>query len=164
MNKAMSDVYAVQNPALGAAIVWQFVSGYYSVNAAAVPFPLLFIVLPIIYNKELRTVIKSTQARSGLSKVSEKLIQQKNNDSLYSIHSVAESLKMTSLQSICIANDTQLISVDLSSALVYPISTKKPPKLKSLEITQMLSSAFKIGQWCAGLPLVEICRRLKVRF
>ena len=80
MNKAMSDVYAVQNPALGATIMWQFVSGYYSVNAAAVPFPLLFIVLPIIYNKELRTVIKSTQARSGLSKVSEKLIQQKNNE------------------------------------------------------------------------------------
>lgn len=164
MSKTMDDVYAVQNPALGATIVWQFVSGYYSVNAAAAPFPLLFIVLPIIYNEELRTVIKSTRAQSGLSKVSEKLIQQKSNDSLYSIHSVAESLKLTSLQAICIANDTKLISVDLSSALVYPISARKAPKLKSLEITHMLSSAFKIGQWCAGLPLVEICRRLKVRF
>ena len=164
MNTTMDDVYAVQNPALGATIIWQFVSGYYSVNASAVPFPLLFVVLPIIYNEELRTVIKSTQARSGLSKISEKLIKHKSNDSLYSIHAVAESLKMTSLQSICIASDTKLIYVDLSSALVFPISNKKPPKLRSSEIAHMHSSAFKIGQWCAGLSLVDICRQLKVRF
>ena len=164
MGKTMSDVYAVQNPALGAAIIWRFICGYYSVDTSAVPFPLLFVVLPIIYNEELRGAIESTQARSGLSKVSEKLVQKKLNDSLYSINTVADALRMISLQAICIASDTRLIAVDLSSALVYPISTSKAPKVGSDEVKTMLLSAEKLGQWCAELSLAEICRRLKVRF
>ena len=64
------DVMYVQNPALGAALLWRFTCGYYSNENRSVPFPLLFVVLPIVFRQDLCSVIKSTQRASGLSKVS----------------------------------------------------------------------------------------------
>ena len=58
MNK---EVYNVQNPAIGAAILWRFICGYKSKDNEPTPFPLLFIVLPIIFREDLCAVIKSTQ-------------------------------------------------------------------------------------------------------
>lgn len=45
------DVMYVQNPAIGAALLWRFICGYYSNENKPVPFPLLFVVLPIGFNK-----------------------------------------------------------------------------------------------------------------
>lgn len=41
------DVMYVQNPALGTVLLWRFTCGYYSNENRPVPFPLLFVVLPI---------------------------------------------------------------------------------------------------------------------
>lgn len=74
------DVMYVQNPALGTVLLWRFTCGYYSNENRPVPFPLLFVVLPIVFRQDLCSVIKSTQKASGLSKVSEKLFSGKLND------------------------------------------------------------------------------------
>ena len=74
------DVMYVQNPALGAVLLWRFTCGYYSNENRPAPFPLLFVVLPIVFRQDLCSVIKSTQKASGLSKVSEKLFSGKLND------------------------------------------------------------------------------------
>ena len=63
------DVMYVQNPALGTVLLWRFTCGYYSNENRPVPFPLLFVVLPIVFRQDLCSVIKSTQKASGLSKV-----------------------------------------------------------------------------------------------
>ena len=78
------DVMYVQNPALGTVLLWRFTCGYYSNENRPVPFPLLFVVLPIVFRQDLCSVIKSTQKASGLSKVSEKLFSGKLNDSMHS--------------------------------------------------------------------------------
>lgn len=74
MNSIDREVYYVQNPAIGATILWRFICGYYAKENKGVPFPLLFIVLPIIFRADLCMVIQSTQKGKGLSKVSEKTI------------------------------------------------------------------------------------------
>ena len=76
-NDLSRDIYLVQNPAIGAAILWRFVCGYYACENKPVPFPLLFIVLPVVFREDMCTVIKSTQKRKGLSKVSERLFENK---------------------------------------------------------------------------------------
>ena len=43
-NNIDREIYYVQNPAIGAAALWQFICGYYSKESKAIPFPLLFIV------------------------------------------------------------------------------------------------------------------------
>lgn len=67
-NNIDREIYYVQNPAIGAAALWQFICGYYSKESKAIPFPLLFIVLPIILREDLCTVIKSTQKRRDFPK------------------------------------------------------------------------------------------------
>jgi hypothetical protein len=43
------EVHQVQNPALGAMLVWRYVVGYHKArsDAAGCPLPLLFLVLPL---------------------------------------------------------------------------------------------------------------------
>lgn len=48
INNIDREVYYVQNPAIGAAVLWKFIYGYYLKENKMIPFPLLFIVLPII--------------------------------------------------------------------------------------------------------------------
>ena len=93
INNIDREVYYVQNPAIGAAVLWKFIYGYYLKENKMIPFPLLFIVLPIILREDLCTAIKSTQKKKGLSKVSEKLFKDKKNDDLYTINKSAIELR-----------------------------------------------------------------------
>lgn len=163
MNNLNKEIYYVQNPALGSAILWRFIYGYYSLESQPAPFPLLFIVLPIILREDLSSIIASTRKKSGLSKVSEKLFSEKKNDNLYSISNVAIAMRPLTLDSFNIGIATNLYGMDKESALVYPMRETKmpniPPAVKSL-----LNASEKLGAWCAQLSLREISNLLKVRF
>lgn len=160
MNK---EIYQVQNPAIGATILWRFICGYKSKNCDPTPFPLLFIVLPIIFRDDLCSIIKSTQNGKGLSKVSEKLFAEKRNDELYSINNSAIALRSLTLASFNIGISTCLFNMNFETAMVYPlVETNK--KGLPVSIKKLLDSAEKLGIWCSELTLVEICEWLKVRF
>ena len=98
MNSQDLDVMYVQNPAVGAVLLWRFTCGYYSNENRPVPFPLLFVVLPIVFRQDLCSVIKSTQRASGLSKVSEKLFSGKLNDSVHYINNTAIQIRELTLE------------------------------------------------------------------
>lgn len=162
-NNLLKEIYNVQNPALGSAILWRFVCGYYQHDNKPVPFPLLFVVLPVIFREDLCAVIKSTQKGKGLSKVSEKLFKDKKNDNLYSINNTAIVLRPLTLDAFTIGISTKLLSLEKTTALVYPlIQTKMTNTSDSTKI--LLEAAEKLGGWCAELSLLEICNWLKVRF
>lgn len=163
MNSINHEVRYVQNPAIGAAILWRFICGYYATENKAVPFPLLFIVLPVIFREDLCDVIKSTQKNKGLSKVSEKLFADKKKDDLYTINNAALSLRLLSLEAFNTGLSSKLFAIDCSTALVYPlVETKKSGLSDSTK--KLLNAAEKLGFWCSGLSLLEICDWLKVRF
>ena len=157
------EIYNVQNPAIGATILWRFICGYYAENRKLVPFPLLFIVLPIIFNEDLYTVIKSTRIRSGLAKVSEKLYKDKNNDRLFSVQTSALSMRALTLCSFNMGMAANLFAIDFSTAYVFPLLQKMPTHI-STTTTKLLGAAEKLGGWCEDLSLLEICSMLKVRF
>ena len=162
MNKINKEVYYVQNPALGAAILWRFVCGYHQEKKELVPFPLLFIVLPIIFREDLRDTIRSTQKNSGLSKVSEKLFKNKKVNELYTINNTAIELRRLSFDAIRIGIACGLFGVDMGTALVYPLTTTN--KRLSVETNKILTASEKLGSWCSEMTLTEISKWLKVRF
>lgn len=162
MSVISKEIYYVQNPAIGAAVLWRFSCGYHKSKSKPVPFPLLFIVLPIVFREELRQVISSTQRRSGLSKISEKLFDQKSINNLYTINNAAISLRPLSLDSIRIGLACGLLAVDYETALVYPLVETK--KKLSTDVNKLLDASEKLGEWCSELSLIEICKLLKVRF
>ncbi len=127
-----------------------------------VPFPLLFIVLPIIFREDLRTVIDGTNKPSGLQKVSEKLFKDRRTDLFYSIHNSAEQYKEITLTAINIAIAKSLISVDINTATILPLLRKVSKMPKSSE--RLLKLGDKLGIWCSAMTLHEISQLLKVRF
>jgi len=164
MDELNREIYLVQNPAIGAAILWRFVCGYYDADneSRQVPLPLLFLVLPIIFRADLRDVIGSTNKSSGLQKVSEKLFADKRADLLYSLQNSTEQYKEITLSAINIAVGAKLISLSYKTALVMPIQMKTQKMPKSSE--NLLKLAEKLGIWCSALNLHEISTLLKVRF
>ncbi len=158
-----NEIYYVQNPSLGAAILWRFVCGYYKEKMEPVPFTLLFIILPLIFRKDLCEVITSTQKRSGLSKVSEKLFSDKSNDRLYFVHKAAEDEKDLTLASLRIALASHLLAIDKETAMVLPLVSTNTKNI-SETTKKSLNAAEKLGVWCSQLTLHEICTILKVRF
>ena len=161
MRAINKEIYYVQNPAIGPAILWRFTCGYYKKERKAVPFPLMFIVLPIIFREDLRSVITSTQKRSGLSKVSEKLFKEKATNELYTINNAAIDLRSLSLDALRIGISCGLISVNTETALVYPLIETN--KRMTVETNKLLDASEKLGGWCSELSLVEVCKWLKVR-
>jgi len=163
MNNVNREIQNVQNPAIGATIIWRFICGYYSTEKHPAPFLLLFIVLPIVFREDLCDIINSTQRSKGLSKVLEKLFTKKENDNLYFMNKMAIGLRELSLDSISIGINAKLLTLDMSTALVYPlIETKKSGIAPSTK--KLLDVAEKLGLWCSELSLLEICDWLKVRF
>lgn len=158
-----NEIYYVQNPSLGAAILWRFVCGYYKEDMCLAPFPLLFVILPLIFRKDLCDIIISTQKRSGLSKVSEKLFSNKSNDRLYYVHAAAEEEKELTLASFRIALASRLLAVDKDTATVMPLVLTNTKNI-SESTKKLLNAAEKLGIWCSQLTLHEICTILKVRF
>ena len=159
----INEVYMVQNPAIGAAILWRFVCGYKDKKGELTPFPLLFIVLPIIFKEELRNRIASTQKRKGLSKMSEKLFDDQRNDELYSINELALDFRQLTLDSFNVGSVSNLFQLKFEDALVYPVETKLKSSF-SFDTMNLLKAAEKLGLWCAELSTLEICEWLKVRF
>ncbi len=157
------EITYVQNSALGAVSLWRFICGYISVNNIPVPFPIIFIILPIVFDEELRNFIKNTHKQSGLIKLASKISSQKNSDKIYKIHLSSEIYKNLTLQSFQIALNTKLISIDPKTAYILPI-TKTPKSLPLGDSKIILEVSEKLGFWCGSITLHEISSLLKVRF
>lgn len=156
------DIYLVQNPALGAALVWRFVEAYAPKAVGRLPaLPLLFIVLPIVYRKELRDVAVSTQLSSGLRLFAGKF--KKEQEILHGIQARMLLLKELSLSSISIALQCSLIKIDTINAEASSLR-QKAPKIDIDDIKDMMKSAEKLGHWCKDLTLQEVQAILRIKF
>lgn len=164
------EVNAVQNPALGAAIIWRFACGYcpQGADGGPAPLPLLFLVLPIILHLETRTLVESTMVNSGLYKFVEKFAvaekqQPGRSDLLLAIHDRALVLRPLSQESLKLALATGLLSIDPHQAAVWPVTYASPNSAPE-RVRPLLKSAEKLGGWCAPLTLFEIARLLRTVF
>lgn len=156
----------VQNPALGATILWRFVCGYRSVQQKDSPLPLLFIVLPMIFSESILEIISSTQTKSGLRACVDKfsISKEGKSDIVLSIHDKANQMKKLTLESIQIATATKLISIDNSSGCVFPLSETELKSGVPTSIRPLIRAAEKLGVWCGELSIFEISNILRVVF
>jgi hypothetical protein len=164
MSSIDRDVMYVQNPAIGAAVLWHFVCGYYTKENRPVPFPLLFVVLPIVFRQDLCAAIKSTQKASGLSKVSQKLFKNRENDSIHFVNKTAIQMRDLTLEAFNIAVEANLVSLIAESANVFPLATSVNKYTPKGDTKNIIAAAEKLGAWCSGLTILEIAKWLKVRF
>ena len=168
MGDLSREVRNVQNPALGALLLWRFSVGYSKASRVhdAPPIPLAYIILPIVLHQETHSLLSSTQKRSGLRAFVGKFSESKHSksDLLLSIHNRALALRELTTRSLELAVSTHLVHLDTTEGVFVPVSKTAPKVGIPKEIQTMAADSEKLGLWCAELSLFEISLALRVRF
>ena len=166
MNALTIEVRNIQNPALGAGLIWRFTCGYVASHQThdPVPLPLMFLVLPILLHEQTEAFVQSTLRASGLRAFAGKFGKSENSkqDLLLAVHDRMLKLRDLSLDSIRLALATRLLHLD--SAAVIPLSQTQAAAGIPADIRRMMKNAEKLGAWFGLLTLHEIATTLKVRF
>ena len=155
----------VQNPALGAAILWRFCCAYANTHPTndAPALPILFVVLPIVLHQATTELMRRTRSNSGLRAFAAKFGDStvSKQDLLLQIHDRSLRWRTLTLQSIELAAAGHLIHLT-DAGEVIPLSKTRARGLPD-EVKQLLGDAEKLGVWCGPLTLHEITTTLKVR-
>lgn len=161
-SQIIDEVYLVQNPALGAILMWRFVEGYKRASNGKLPsMPLLFLVLPVIFNESLRSVLDKTFLTSGMRLFVAKFSQRQ--ETLLAIQRRMLMLRHTSLSSLSIAIEGGLIALDHSNALV-DFCAKPFPRGTREGVRSLAKQADKLGAWCSSLTIQEVQTALRIAF
>lgn len=158
----------VQNPALGSLLIWRFVVGFEKGNEVpkGTPFPLIFIVLPIIFHPEMCAFAKSTLPASGLRAFAGKFVtaSASKSDLLLSINRRAMRMRKLTFDSLSLALSTHLVTISADEGLVISLSNTPPKTGIPGTISILLKVAEKLGAWCSQISLHEVSIILKVGF
>lgn len=166
MGNLVREFYNIQNPALSAYLISRFSLGYMEENQNMTPIPLLFIVLPMMYKKEIVDFISSTQKNSSLRFFADKFTEKKNsnNDLILQVQNTSQRYKLMTLEAIGVGMAGKLFDIQ-TNAYVLPLEDNiNSFKLESEKLKKLGNAAEKLGIWCSRLALMEISQILKVRF
>lgn len=165
MKKMLNEYHNVRNPMLGAYLLWNFVLGYFSEKNEETPLEELFIVLPMTMKEEIAEQIKSTNKASGMRAMSDKFMKTDvlKNDLISNLHNDLQNMKDMTAMSLAEAIKAGLVSMDIEANTIFPLELRKRNK-ESANVLKMGKNAEKLGQWCAGMDLMQIEEILKVRF
>jgi hypothetical protein len=153
----------MQNPALGAALIWRFACGYAPQKEAhdGVPLPLAFVVLPVVLHERTRKEITSTRVSSGARKFEEKF--RDRGDMLFALNQRAIGMRPLSLRSVRQALASGLLTLVVEQGTIWPRTYTKPP-VDGKAVSSLLGAAEKLGRWCHSLSVYEISGILRVEF
>lgn len=162
MTAILNEVQAMQNPALGATLLWRFACGFAPESSPnGTPLPLAFMVLPLAFHARSLEEVAGTQAASGLRKFEEKFADR--GDVLLSIQPRMLAMRDLSLRSLRIAIRTGLVTLVPKEAVLWPRSRSAPPA-EAKAVSDILKSVEKLGSWCREVSLFEVAGLLKVEF
>ncbi len=158
----LSELQIVQNPSLGSYLIWQSGLGFQADDSRRSSFLLAFLVLPLLLHKPTLDLVVSTRKSSGLVLFAAKLGEHHEN--LLAVHSRALALRRLSLQSIGIAVNRGLVTIDYDDGNFRSnIPDKKAPTLPE-RIKGMPPAAQKIGFWFSRMSVHQIASTLRVQF
>lgn len=155
----LTPIELVQNPALGAQLLWTFGQAFQAERrgevAALTP---LFLVLPITLHGPTMRVVKSTNQSSGLAKFVAKLAEER--EQLLAVHTRALAMRNLTLQSVGSGIASGLLAVNYETATVRANQARlpKPPE----RLKHHVASADKLGRWFARLPGNQVFSLLQV--
>lgn len=149
----IDEIEQVQNPGLGATLIWRFACGYDSAGGKeGAPLAYAFLVVPLLFNKRVLDAVASTQ--KSLRKVEEKLTGQKA--AVASLQDSALSMRELSQQSLAVAIRAGLTTIDSDNATFRPRSVTPPGVLDESTAT-MVKAAEKLGRMAGQISLREFC-------
>lgn len=162
MTAILNEVQAMQNPALGAVLLWRFACGFSPESSPnGTPLPLAFVVLPLIFHAKSAEKVSGTLAASGLRKFESKFSDDDRGDVLLALQPRMLAMRDISLRSLRIAIRSGLLTLVPKEAVLWPRSRTAPPA-EAKPVSDLLKSAEKLGAWCRDVSLFEVTGLLKV--
>lgn len=162
------EVNLVQNKALGAYLMYRTVKSYEKSEPSNSGCNLLylFLVLPILYQKDIRDILKSTQIKSGIRMFADKFSSttHKSSDIILRVHDLASLYKKLSWEAFTLATKSHLLAIIPEEDTVISRDTTIPAKYECPSIKPLLHGADRLGAWFAQNSLYEVALNLKVRF
>ena len=167
MNSLTREVRNVQNPALGAGLLWRFACGYIESHSTRDPVPLLlaFLVLPIVFHERSEELVAGTRKASGLRAFAAKFGNSDNSmqDVLMAVHGRMLALKSLTRESLQVALATRLLRLETTGTLIALSQTRADSGIP-VGVRRLMQSAEKLGYWCGLLTIHEVATTLKLRF
>ena len=164
MTATLNEIQAMQNPALGAALLWRFACGFSPESSPnGTPLPLAFVVLPLAFHAKSAQKVSNTLAGSGLRKFESKFNDDDRGDVLFALQPRMLAMRDLSLRSLRIAIRSGLLTLVPEDAVLWPRSRSAPPA-DAKPVGDMLKSAEKLGSWCRDVSIFEVAGLLKVEF
>lgn len=165
MTAVLNEVQAIQNPALGAALIWRFTCGFTpETSPMGTPLPLAFLVLPLAFHARSLEAVIATRTTSGMRKLEDQFRERDRRDVLLSMQPRMLAMRSLSLRSVRIAIRAGLLTLVPKEALLWPRSRTAPPNAHARATNELLKSAEKLGEWCRDLSLFEVAGLLRVEF
>ncbi|MBZ6078892.1 three component ABC system middle component [Microvirga puerhi] len=146
----LSTVALVQNPALGALLLWRFGKSYQEERLVeAAQFHSFFVVLPLLYHAPTLDRIRSTYDSSGLSQFTKKLAEER--ELLISVQERALKMRELTLSSVgaAISSGLMHLSYDTGRLRSNEARPPKPPE----RLKYHAAGADKLGHWFGRLTL-----------
>lgn len=156
---ALTEIEKVQNPALGAWLLWEYGRRYQTTTSSAPShFLLFFLVLPICLHRPTLDAVNSTQEKSGLGKFCEKLGSKR--EELLAIHERALKLRALTLNSMSFGVRAGLFDINYNTGVMRALEHKapKPPE----RVKPHAKGAVKLGAWFEAIDAVNVFTALKV--
>jgi len=155
----------VQNPALGAVLLWRYCAAYAQDHQPSDEpgLHLAFLVFPILLHRETFEQLSST--RGSIHTFADKFSRSdtSKSDILLGIQSRVIQFRDLTLESLQLAVHCRLITILPSSGKLVSLSSATASSIPQ-SIRPLVTNAEKLGKWCSGMTLFEIENVLKVAF
>lgn len=152
----------VQNIGLGAEAIFEAVAAYYKNERQirGMPFPLVLLVLPIVFHKKTVAAIKSRASVGALRKA-----LRADREIAIGLQQRMESMFETSMAACSLAVDAGLVLYDSETAQLIPGRTF-PTTIRhdSDAVADIRAAAKRVGKSFSELTLEEISTLLEVIF
>ncbi|MGO3930630.1 three component ABC system middle component [Rhodopseudomonas pseudopalustris] len=160
VERELSPVALVQNPAFCSLLLWNFGRGYQSEDVGGLPIlTSFFLTLPLVLHGPTMRLIRSTNQSSGLAKFVAKLGEERER--LFAVHDRALAMRGLTLESLGAGVSGKLLKIDYDAGVVRSNEAKPPPLPERLKYH--VASAEKLGRWFARLPASQVFSLLQVR-
>lgn len=159
----LTEYDIIQNHVVGAHAIIEFVHYYqkYHKDNRGPALPLVFPVLPVVFNEDLKKNISTKQFEEG------SLFRTINeNRALYvGLQERMEAMASQTLKALSFAFSSQMLIYDRTSAILY--ATKTPPSSVAQgyrDYNEIIHSARRLGAWFSKLTTEEIIAYFNITF
>lgn len=152
----------IQNTGLAAEAIWQAVHEAYELKGRTegVPFPLVFLVLPLTFHKRTATVLASKNQPGAIYKA-----LADDREIPVGLQVRMQAMSERTFHALSIGFSTGLLRLDQDHQRQIIPGKKTPPVTHATEdVKIILKAAKRVGQTFAELTIVQLANHLEIKF